>query len=474
MPSFGHTSQGVNLTNFRVLQQSAGKRDTGGKYRTPFEWSQESSEQVAVGSNENQMSSTLRFTSNVLQNAAAHQVSTDLGSVENALRDKINHTDKLRAALQQSLDEIFAEIREVTSLRAHMEDRLSKVQSKMELNSARLQTRDARPGRERTMDGVEKTLLNQQGLVSNFEMKVKRSIDHLSSELNSLDQVRQKLEADLRDKISAINVDNAVLNISLDGVADDSALTKKYDSLMKTPHTWERTTEENVRSARHWLVDSSRLRKAVRHAIHNSREVEHQMNRDLNSQMMTKLSHTSNMKMDVENKLSQVRDEQAKAISMRGSLSKALAAKRGPLQQAKDRLAARKSRPEREHVQDAVEAALANEIANLGAIITQLSNKLNSVDKEIAQLDATASMLEDNIRDKVSALSVDQRMVLLDGRVNVTTAPPSTVFSSMSNASSPRTMTMRRIQELEGELTSARRDREGLEASVTQLRGVYN
>jgi hypothetical protein len=63
------------------------------------------------------------------------------------------------------------------------------------------QVRDNRPAREKTMDHVEKGLLWQQGLVTNFAEKVKRSITHLDTEINHLDQVRLKLEADLRDKV---------------------------------------------------------------------------------------------------------------------------------------------------------------------------------------------------------------------------------------------------------------------------------
>ena len=50
-----------------------------------------------------------------------------------------------------------------------------------------------------------------------------------------------------------------MLNIQADGTgSDDPALAKKYDALLKTPHTWERSTEDNIRLARHWLADAQR------------------------------------------------------------------------------------------------------------------------------------------------------------------------------------------------------------------------
>lgn len=473
-PGYGHSQNGVNVANFRQLQQNAHKKDTGMGYRTPFEWQQETQQQVGLGHAENKQSSTLRATSNMLQNAAAHQVVSDLGTVENALRNKINHTEQLRSALQTALSEVMNEINMCVSLRADMEERLRKVQAKSELNQTRLQVRDSRPSREKTMDSVEKGLLWQQGMMGNFGEKVKRSLTHLDSEINNLDQVRMKLEADLRDKIGAIEVDTAVLGITPDGGADSGVLSRKHDALLKTPHTWERSTEDNVNTARHWLADAARLRKAIRLASHNSRTVEHSTSRELNNTMMSKINATSALKEDLERQLGRVRDEQSRAESQRSSLSNALEAKRGPLQQAKDRFNARKARPVREHVQDDVEAALANEIANLNAITQQLSIKVNLVDKEIAQLDLTASMLEDNIRDKSNALSTDERMVLLDGRINLNTPPPSTVLSGLSGVSNARTQTLQRIQQLEGDLVTARREREGLERNISNIKGVYS
>jgi hypothetical protein len=90
---------------------------------------------------------------------------------------------------------------------------------------------------------------------------------------------------------------------------------------------------------------------------------------------------------------------------------------------------ARKARPDRERVADDVEAALAREIAHLNAVTSQMSQKLGVVDKELSALDMAALTLEDNIVDKEAALSVDERMVLLDGRINLSTGPPSSIVT---------------------------------------------
>lgn len=51
------------------------------------------------------------------------------------------------------------------------------------------------------------------------------------------------------------------------------------------------------------------------------------------------------------------------------------------------------------------------------------------MDKTISNLDLTSLTLEENIRDKETTLSIDERMALLDGRINVHAAPPTSVAS---------------------------------------------
>lgn len=59
---------------------------------------------------------------------------------------------------------------------------------------------------------------------------------------------------------AAVEVDAAVLAVGPDGASGElEALAKrKHDCLVKTPHTWVRSTEDNLRDAQHWLTDAAR------------------------------------------------------------------------------------------------------------------------------------------------------------------------------------------------------------------------
>ncbi len=54
------------------------------------------------------------------------------------------------------------------------------------------------------MDNVELVLISQKGLVSAFDERIKRAMQSLDAELQQLDLVRRKLEADLKDKVRRV------------------------------------------------------------------------------------------------------------------------------------------------------------------------------------------------------------------------------------------------------------------------------
>jgi hypothetical protein len=72
-------------------------------------------------------------------------------------------------------------------------------------------------------------------------------------------------------------VDTAVLGVGPQGEVCTSPTGRRAEHPAKTPHTWTRSTEENLANARHWLADAARLRKAVKHAMSSSRAAEHEV-----------------------------------------------------------------------------------------------------------------------------------------------------------------------------------------------------
>ncbi len=71
-----------------------------------------------------------------------------------------------------------------------------------------------------------------------------------------------------------------------------------------------------------------RLRKAIRITVQGARAADHDISRNLNAQMMSKIGQTRGLKSDLERQLGRVKEEASRTQSQRSSLVAALEAKR--------------------------------------------------------------------------------------------------------------------------------------------------
>lgn len=105
---------------------------------------------------------------------------------------------------------------------------------------------------------------------------------------------------------------------------------------------------------------------------------------------------------------------------------------RAPLQQLEARLALRASRPAAETVEDEVQAALAAEAAQLKGVSSQLNARVDAAGQQIAHLNSVSVALLQHISDKQNAMSLEERVALMDGR-KIAAVPPSPTVLSVSS-----------------------------------------
>jgi hypothetical protein len=80
-------------------------------------------------------------------------------------------------------------------------------------------------------------------------------------------------------------------------------------------------------------------------------------------------------------------------------------------------------------VEDEVQYALAAEAAQLAAVSAQLSQRVDAADTQIARLDELSAALLQNIADKEAAMTLEEKVALLDGRVLPAVPPTPSVLS---------------------------------------------
>jgi hypothetical protein len=104
---------------------------------------------------------------------------------------------------------------------------------------------------------------------------------------------------------------------------------------------------------------------------------------------------------------------------------------RVPLQNLEARLALRSTRPAAETVEDEVQAAMASEAAQLKAVATQLHARVDAAGQQIAHLTSVSAALLRHIADKDTALTLEEKVALMDGR-KIAAVPPSPTVLSVS------------------------------------------
>lgn len=114
---------------------------------------------------------------------------------------------------------------------------------------------------------------------------------------------------------------------------------------------------------------------------------------------------------------------------MRGLLLCILRSHRAPLQQLEARFSIRAAHPSSAAVDDEVQYALAAEAAQLSGVCTQLAQRVDAADTQIHRLDELSAALLSNIADKEVAMTLEERVAMLDGRLCPAVPPTPSVLS---------------------------------------------
>eukprot|EP00803_Ostreobium_quekettii_P000406 evm.model.scf_1559.3 EVM.evm.TU.scf_1559.3 scf_1559:11528-16232(+) len=235
------------------------------------------------------------------------------------------------------------------------------------------QVRCERPTREMVNDKVQLQLQRQEALIQAYLARLNTVIKTADASLFRLERCIKKLQADLNDKVEALALDQRVLEGDMPDAKPCTNVSGGAVGLH--PHKWNQSTEERIREANKWSSDSARLRQEAKRMMSEKDEAARQINNGLNNSMLGKLQETDDLKAKLTQRLDETRREIEEAKQRKFDLEQALEAKRGPTQQAVQRLVVRKTRPRRERVDDEAHQALVAELRNLTGICSQLRDK---------------------------------------------------------------------------------------------------
>eukprot|EP00775_Hariotina_reticulata_P005819 gene5819-6060_t len=375
MPSsYCHNAQGINTLNLHSLAQPAPTARLPGGLRTDSDWKKEVDDVKQTGQQRGRLSSRLRDGNVELQASADLQVEQVVKNVESALQSKLLTTQALAHGLEQSLAAVSHELAGLSRSQQRLTDMAQRLQGKLTVNKARQQARSDRPPRELTCDQVNRSLMHQEGLLNTLMSRLQRGLTLVTADMEKLSSCKQQLGRDLKDKQAALQVDAAVLQVQ----PGDSNTRSQYGRKLATAVAG--TSSDNKANSHSWSKKTETLL--------------------------------------------------LEAQQLAGGASRA------PLQQLEVRCHLRAGLPDSEAVQDEVQFAMAAEATRLAAVTLQLTQRAAAADQQIASLDDLSTALLRNIADKEAALSLEEKVALLDGRRVLAVPPTPSVLSVCSSVAS--------------------------------------
>jgi len=454
----GHDKHGVNMHNLRAATAHRSYRNLGG-FRPPFDWKQETDAHMTMARSVKLASASVCDQSVKMQGEFATRTTAAEARVNEALQTRAEKIGALKEQLEETVVKTDTELVKLQKNRSKLERIVSQKAALLDVNERRLDVRSGRPVREMVADEVQRRLVSQTRLLQTDIDKLQRCIKKTEQDAVRLEDSRAVLTLDLKDKAEALALENQCMSLTQATQSTEGQLQKKQ---LSYPHKWSHSTNVEVKEARHRIGDAARLRTAIDSVVVEMSAAERAANAQVEEALREKISATQVLKVKLDKQLAATLEELSAAEVRKVDLEAALDEKKAPLALGKQRYAIRRNRPERELVHDEVEDALTAEFNDLRFITQQLAEKLKAVNREILHLRSAAEELKSNIADKAAALSMDEACLSQVENARSTA-------SVASFATSTRSATAQRIEELEQSLMEARDSRQRMETQLNSL-----
>ena len=389
-------------------------------YRILTDWKKEVQDEIVAASLTKDESLSIRQQIQQLKESSETQTIQGAEGVQKALESRVKEVTSFKQRLEESIDLVSAELSTLHRSELKLTKVLKRKQRQLELNEERMMIRTDRPAREYTIDDVQGRLQVQNRLLSEAIGKIQNCSENVKLEHKRLEQAKGELQADLKDKSQALEVDLTCLGIH----AGNSQSTrfelnpKKSagitQNVLTHPHKWQQSTNTSLEKALKKQEGAAALREAIDKLLSAESETLEKVNEEVRMSLRKKLEDNANVKEDLSSKLVELETEINDAEGQKKSLKSALEDKKGPLEIGLRRHKLRQIRPDRELIHDEVEKALITEVMGIEAATASMDAKLSTVEKELVRLKQHAHAISENIRDKETAAKVDEKCLNIE------------------------------------------------------------
>jgi len=326
------------------------------------------------------------------------------------LNERVRHITEWKDKLDQCLRDLNLEISVQKDAKEACERALEAKNLPLEIALENLNTREERQEFDVVKDEVEGQLNNEVQLIENIKDKLKTKAEEAWDCLARLEECRETVELDLKDKTDALDIDMTQLDLT----EASAGISHKPDATRipkgsVVPETWYTHSEHNKMTAEQAMAESQRLREAIFHTIEQTSNDLRVQQDATNFDFRKRHYEMKRAKEELEYQMKTTRQEIADQEDNVREMEMAIRAKENPLKLAETRLENRTNRPHVELCRDEPMSGLIQEVETLRDTIHKLTLKLDHSRETLTELEAHLHKLEEDHKNKQLALSLDQR-----------------------------------------------------------------
>ncbi|XP_025275724.2 tektin-2 isoform X2 [Canis lupus dingo] len=343
------------------------------RFRLP-DWHTNSHLLATNAERQRQASHQIRQEARVLRNETSNQTIWDEHDNRTRLAERIDSVNRWKETLDKCLTDLDVEIDALTQMKESAEQNLQAKNLPLDVAVECLTLRDSRRDIDVVKDPVEEELHKEVEVIDATKKALQQRISQAFEKLCLLQEARQQLSADHRDKVETLDIDRGCLSLSL----TSPNITLKVDPTRvpdgsSTLQQWDGFSQLNRSRAEAEMKAAVELREAMALTIAQT------------------LEEISELQEDIRH------------------LEDDLRRKFQNLKLCHTRLESRTRRPNVELCQDQAQHGLTDEVHQLEATIAALKHKLAQAQDALDALQRHLARLQADLACKASSMLLDAK-----------------------------------------------------------------
>eukprot|EP00050_Salpingoeca_kvevrii_P002037 m.185850 g.185850 ORF g.185850 m.185850 type:complete len:403 (-) comp10522_c0_seq1:250-1458(-) len=380
----------------------------------PDAWHSQNSRITTAAQTQRNTAQQVRQTARDLTRATTSHLQRTQREVQNQLALRLDEIENQKQALFTEVDEVEAEIQNLTIHRQLLEKEIADMKSPLDITRECMRLRDERQGVDLVDDAVDKVLSKEEHLLEHSAEELRNKLDEVNEQLRLLRSARFQLEEDLQDKDFASQIDRTCTELDVTSrnvdFFNDSA---KVDSRAVLPDDWHVHTTDNQRRAAQQRANSVQLREDIDALLKSMADrialqrnaVDDAFNRriaEYHDSIKAAQQHLTKTQVEIQSQETCIQE-----------LEDTIEARMAPLKVAQTRLQKRSERPNVELVRDSAHTSLLKEVSAIEDTIEQLRSQLSVADASLRSLNRAALQLEEDLAIKTNSLNLENRCMQL-------------------------------------------------------------